>query len=669
MKYRSEIDGLRALAVIPVILFHAQFDLFSGGFIGVDIFFVISGYLITTIIHQEIKNNTFSIINFYERRIRRILPALFFVSLVCIPFAWLWLFPSDYKYFSKSLIAVNLFSSNILFWSESGYFSPSSELTPLLHTWSLAVEEQFYMFFPLILLLFRKARESTLLILLVIMSVLSLSFSEYSATHFPDANFYLLPTRIWELGAGAILAISLPHWRPVKPAIAQLLSLLGISMVIISIFLFDETIAIPSSFGLIPVIGTVLIIAYAAPQNIAGKILGWKPMVGIGLISYSAYLWHQPLFAFARIRSLNALSTETYLALSAATLVLAYLTWRFVEAPFRKKTGFNRLQIFSAATVISALFIGFGLFGYAKSGLPERLPSEVVRYDAHFSTELPERRDTCLIPPNGFATPPQKACIYNPNFHAQIALWGDSHAEAIAETLSHRLTPSKKGLVQLTYSDCPPVMGYKRSDRVSQCNRFNTETFQYIKNSPIQIVILLSRWVLPLNGERFNNQEGGVEHGKSLYGLPITKDSSFIHDKKRIPEVGKLYRATITALLDAGKKVVLIYPIPEVGWNVPKYLAKQQLYYESTKEQLSSSFTVFKQRSRNAYTQLGMLNKHENLLTIYPEKVFCNTAIQGRCMAELENKPLYFDDDHLNKIGSDMLSKEILDHLKTKGWL
>jgi hypothetical protein len=246
---------------------------------------------------------------------------------------------------------------------------------------------------------------------------------------------------------------------------------------------------------------------------------------------------------------------------------------------------------------------------------------------------------------------------------------GDSHAEAIAEVLSQHLTPSKKGLVQLTYSDCPSVMGYKRSDRVSQCHRFNTEVFQYIKNSPIQIVVLLSRWVLPLNGERFNNQEGGIEHGRNLYGLPLTKNDSFIHDKRRIPEVGKLYRATIKALLDAGKKVVLIYPVPEVGWNVPKYLAKKQLHYATTKEQLSSSFTVFKQRSRNAYTQLGMLNKHENLLTIYPEKVFCNTAIQGRCMAELANKPLYFDDDHLNKLGSDMLSKEVLDQMKSKGWL
>ncbi len=667
MKYRSEIDGLRALAVIPVILFHAKFDLFSGGFIGVDIFFVISGYLITSIIQQEIKNNTFSIIHFYERRIRRILPALFFVSLICIPFAWLWLFPDEYKSFSKSLVAVNLFASNILFWSESGYFSPASELTPLLHTWSLAVEEQFYMFFPLILLLFRKTRESTLLILLITIAVLSLMLSEYSSIHYPDANFYLLPTRIWELGAGAILAISLPHWKQVKPAIAQLLSLLGISMVIASIFFFDETIAIPSSFGLIPVIGTLLIIAYAAPQNITGKILSWKPMVSIGLISYSAYLWHQPLFAFARIRSLNALSTETYLTLSAAALVLAYLTWRFIEAPFRKKNKFSTPQVFSVAAIISALFIGFGLLGYAKSGLPERLPSEV--YNKHFSAELPARRDDCLIAPNDFSPPPKKECIYNANFQEKIALWGDSHAEAIAEKLAQRLAQDKKGLIQLTYSDCPPVMGYKRSDRVSQCNRFNTETFQYLKNSPIQTVILLSRWALPLNGERFNNQEGGIEHGRNLYGLPITKDTSFIHDKKRIPEVGKLYRATITALLNAGKKVVLIYPIPEVGWNVPKYLAKKQLHYATTKEQLSSSFAVFKQRTRNAYTQLGMLNKHPNLLTIYPEKVFCNTAIQGRCMAESDNKPLYFDDDHLNNFGSDMLTQEILEHIKSKGWL
>jgi peptidoglycan/LPS O-acetylase OafA/YrhL len=668
MKYRSEIDGLRAIAVIPVILFHAGFESFSGGFIGVDVFFVISGYLITTIIHNEIQSNSFSIVNFYERRVRRILPALFFITLVCIPFSWLWLIPSDFKDFSQSIVAVNLFSSNILFWRESGYFSAAADLKPLLHTWSLAVEEQFYLFFPLILLLFRKFRDSSLLVLLITISLLSLGVSEYAAKYHPNANFYLLPTRSWELGVGAILAISSSLWSAKKGFTAEILSCIGLIMVFFSIFLFDETVLMPSSIGLIPVIGTALIIAYSNSGNIVGKLLGWKPMVGIGLISYSAYLWHQPLFAFSRIRSTEELTPSIYIMLSFFSLLLAYLTWRYVEAPFRSKKKYSRLQIFSGATVISTLFIGFGLFGHFTSGIPDRLPSEVIAIEA-YSHEKPSRRESCLSDPSKYLNPPQEACIYNPGFSMNTAIWGDSHSEAIVDALSLSLLNKKEGIIQLNYSACPPVIGYRRSDKADQCNRFNIDAMKYITESKIQTVILVARWTLYLEGERFNNLEGGVESGGNVYGLPIMEDNSFIYSKNRIHEVGKLYRLTIESLLQAGIRVALIYPIPEVGWNVPKILAKKTLFNSSEKNNITTGYNVFKARSYNAYVQLDMLDEHPNLMRIHPESIFCNSVVMGRCIASLENRPLYSDDDHLNSIGSDMLSKVIVDHMVVKGWL
>ena len=668
MKYRSEIDGLRALAVIPVILFHAGFDMFDGGFVGVDIFFVISGYLITSIIHDEIRNDSFSIISFYERRIRRILPALFFVSLACIPFAWLWLFPVQYKDFSQDLVAVNLFSSNILFWLQSGYFAPASELKPLLHTWSLAVEEQFYVFFPLVLLLFRKFRDNSLLILLIIIALLSLGLSEYGARYYPKANFYLLPSRAWELGVGSILAISTPYLKQVKRSTAQVISFVGIGMVIYSIFFFDEAVPFPSSIGLIPVVGTALIIAYAKRETIVGKILGWRPIVGIGLISYSAYLWHQPLFAFARIRMLDRPTPEIYIALSFCALLLAYFTWRFIEAPFRNKDKFNRVQILSGALIISIIYIGFGLFGFFTSGIPGRLNNNIINY-SESSTDLPTRRKICFPWTNTFPLPPREECIYNTDFELKTAIWGDSQAEAIKDKLALNLSMEKTGLIQLTYSTCPPAIGFKVSHKTMECNKFNKKALEYLKNSNIETVILLARWTLYIEGERFNNMEGGLEPGVDVYGLPIAENNNFIDSKRRVPEIGKLYRSTIEVLLNAGKKVILVYPVPEVGWNVPIYGSKLLLHYPQKSEALSTSFDVFKMRSQNTYLQLDALNEHPNLLRVYPEKIFCNTVTTGRCIAELEKKPLYYDDNHLNSIGSDILTKEIIKHMKIKGWI
>ena len=206
MKYRAEIDGLRALAVVPVIFFHAGFELFSGGFVGVDVFFVISGYLITTILIEDLENQRFSLVNFYERRARRILPALFFVMFVCIPFAWMWMLPSQMKDFSQSLVAVSLFASNVLFWRESGYFDAAAEEKPLLHTWSLAVEEQYYVLFPIFLFLAWRYGKKRVFWMIVAMASISLLLSEWGWRNKATANFYLAPTRAWELFAGSIAA-------------------------------------------------------------------------------------------------------------------------------------------------------------------------------------------------------------------------------------------------------------------------------------------------------------------------------------------------------------------------------------------------------------------------------------------------------------------------------
>ena len=362
MKYRAEIDGLRALAVLPVILFHAGFEWFGGGFVGVDVFFVISGYLITTIIISEMAEGKFSIVNFYERRARRILPALFFVMVVCIPFAWFWLVPSDLVEFGHSLIAVSTFSSNFLFWSEAGYFGGPAELKPLLHTWSLAVEEQYYILFPIFIILTWRLGIKWILIILSFIFMLSLGVAQWGAYKIPSANFYLLPTRGWELLIGVFIAFYLKYNTYIKSYLVnQLLSLLGFSMIIYSIIVFNASTPFPSLYALIPTIGTGLVILCATPQTTIHKLLSLNFIVGVGLISYSTYLWHQPILAFARHAIEGEVHNLTVIMLCISSLFFGWFSWRFIERPFRQKSYLQRKFIFEFSLVGILFFSIIGI--------------------------------------------------------------------------------------------------------------------------------------------------------------------------------------------------------------------------------------------------------------------------------------------------------------------
>ena len=309
LKYRPEIDGLRAIAVLPVILFHAGIGIFDGGFVGVDVFFVISGFLITSIIVKDVEAGTFSFMAFYERRARRILPALFVVMICCLPFAWMWLLPRELIAFSTSVISVCLFASNFLFWRQSGYFDAAAELKPLLHTWSLAVEEQYYIVFPIAVLFLWRFGRNGVIVSLALVAVASLLLSEWSWRNAPDANFYLLPTRAWELMAGALCSFVAVGPRPTRD---NALSALGLAAILFSVFWFDETTPFPSIYATVPVAGTCLVLLFATSGTVSCTVLSTRALVGTGLISYSAYLWHQPLFAFARTRSLTEPSDSPY---------------------------------------------------------------------------------------------------------------------------------------------------------------------------------------------------------------------------------------------------------------------------------------------------------------------------------------------------------------------
>lgn len=379
MDYRREIDGLRALAVLPVILFHAGFESFSGGFVGVDVFFVISGYLITTIILAELEQGKFSIVNFYERRARRILPALFVVMLFCIPFAWFLLLPQDLLSFSKTLVSTSAFISNIFFWSERGYFGTATELKPLIHTWSLAIEEQYYLLFPLLLMIFFRSKylRNTAL---VILFVISFGLCIWLTPVHQDSAFFLLPTRFWELLVGSFVAIYLFEFSKNNEAstkyLDQFFGFIGLCLILFSVFYFDKKTLFPGYSAFIPVLGTALIIVFGTSRTYVGKILGFKALVFVGLLSYSAYLWHQPFLSFLRHSEVKLTATVSFVAV-AATFLISYFTWKYVEQPWRSK-AFSRRIVFTFGFAGLLMFSLFGLLGVLNKGFVERYSKEDV---------------------------------------------------------------------------------------------------------------------------------------------------------------------------------------------------------------------------------------------------------------------------------------------------
>ncbi|WP_425051861.1 acyltransferase family protein [Psychromarinibacter sp. S121] len=355
MRYRPEIDGLRAVAVLPVVLFHAGVPGFGGGYVGVDVFFVISGFLITGLLLQDIQDDRFSILTFYERRARRILPALFVVMAACIPFAVALMLPGDIALFGRSVLAAGTFWSNILFWLETGYFAPTAEELPLLHTWSLSVEEQFYILFPLILLALVRWRRSWLVPGLLAMALASFALALWGARAWPVANFFLSPTRFWELLAGALCTVAMPkvraHWLPAAA---------GLVMIAAAIAAYHGDLPFPSHYTLLPVAGTCLVLLFASEAEPVGRTLALRGPVAVGLVSYSLYLWHQPVLVFARMRWPDGLHWTALVALFALTGALAWLSWRFVERPFRQRDRVSRDAVFGLSLAAIGSFSALG---------------------------------------------------------------------------------------------------------------------------------------------------------------------------------------------------------------------------------------------------------------------------------------------------------------------
>jgi peptidoglycan/LPS O-acetylase OafA/YrhL len=663
VEYRREIDGLRAVAVLPVILFHAGFSFFSGGFVGVDVFFVVSGYLITSILIAELEQGNFSIARFYERRARRILPALFVVMLACLPFAYMWMLPSQLEDFSESLVTTVLSLSNIYFLSQVNYFAPDAELQPLLHTWSLAIEEQYYFLFPLMLLALRRFSLKTKAVCIFWLVVISFLFSEWAWRENSARSFFFTLSRFWEIGVGSICAF-FSVGRAQRSS--NVLSMAGLAMIVVSIFAYSDRIPSPSAYTLVPVVGTALIILFAAKETWVAQLLSLRGFVGIGLISYSAYLWHQPLFAFARLRSLTEPSYVLMGGLAVAALLLAWATWRYVEQPFRKRANpalVTQRSVFAASGAVGAVFIALGLAGYVGQGFNWRFSAEMLRYVEADNAKPPSPCD--YGPEDPVPKHPVNDCLFsNDEGNVNVLLAGDSHMLALSEVLGEALSSKKIGYYHASPTGCLPLRNMRPFGQISnrKCTEHNDVIYNYAARSGITTVVLASRFPWYLAGSQFDNGEGGVESGEAGWVDVAERIDSDANDDERQARVIAAYEQRIRELAEQFN-VVLVYPVPEAGWNVPNH-AFRIAYFSEENPTITTSYTVYRERALEVNALFDRLvSGLPNVYGARVHEVLCSEATD-RCVNADADAVYYNDDDHLNNEGARLVTPTIIEAIE-----
>jgi len=624
--YRPEIDGLRAIAVLAVVLFHARVRGFAGGFVGVDIFLVISGYLIAQLILRESDTGSFTLIGFYERRVRRILPALL-AMLAASGLAGLILLPADFKLFGESLTAISLFASNLLFWRWGGYFNLTDDATPLLHTWSLAVEEQFYILFPAFLLLARRGGLRMIWAALATAALGSFAYSVWATHGHAEAAFYSPLSRAWEFLAGALLASGVvPKPRRV---IGDMAAALGIGLIAYTALRLHDSSAFPGVNALAPVLGSVLILfGTEAPGSRVARALALRPLVAIGLISYSLYLWHWPLIVFG-----GYYAPEPYgpirIAMGLLAFPVAWLSWRYIELPFRKpRQLLSRRTLFISAVVASGVLALCGTAIYRTNGFPNRFDQTVQRLSergpepdygcANRSVEKMRRDTRCLI---GGAGP-------NPSF----VLWGDSHAAVYfpaLDALARRYGVSGYDAAKL---GCPPLIPIRardnrpekwmfRAEKIKDCDAHNEQVMEFLVEARPRVVLLAAEWSAYSGGKHV------------LAEAP---------DTDRLP-----FNASVEKLRALGIQVYVVQDVPSATLAEPRALAKAHLTGATVT--LEPNRAAYLRRDAAFRAMSSDLQQRGLIDVIDPALRLCDAQ---SCRVTQGGYPIYYDSNHLSARGA-----------------
>ncbi len=642
MEYRKDIDGLRALAVLPALFFHAGFAGFDGGYVGIEIFFVVSGYLITSIILSEQSKQKFSLVNFYERRARRILPALTLVLVVTTFVAYLLMPAYLLEWYSKSLLAVSLFFSNVYFFFTTGYFDPNAGEQPLLHMWSLSVEEQYYLIYPLFLMLFHQRLRKFLPWMVLFLTLASLAFAQYLANiGFHKMNYYHTSSRIWELMIGALIVLFSLDKKNYHAFIRQFMPLLGFLMIIFAVVMFDKHTPYPGLLTLVPVLGTCFIIVFANQASYVSRLLSLRPVVLIGLMSYSVYLWHHPVYAFLRMKTIGPPSFEAFVVAVGLSLLLGYLSWKFVEVPFRDKQRFSRRQIFMYALVSTIFLVSVALAGKHFEGFEQRFSLP----DYEFSTNYSEKRKACHTRGKNYLKP-ELACEYFGD-KVEWAVLGDSHSVEFAYALAKKLEPKGIGIKHLSFSDCPPSLLFESIN--PGCTAWFKESMDYlVTHDEIKNVVLAYRHSRFLFGEH-----------RYTYPLMPDENPNYLFEKSsrvRTASAARLlywksFKASVDQLIEAGKTVYILYPVPELPKEFGTAAMPMSVFSDKTLLDLDKATPIGYYFERQSYIleKLRELNYSNRIIKINPLPAFCDGSY---CSALKDEQALYIDDDHPSLYGA-----------------
>ena len=647
LTYRPEIDGLRALAVVSVIIYHLEFfflesKVLQGGFIGVDIFFVISGYLITSILIKEVSlKGKFSLLDFYERRARRILPALFVTISISIFFAWKYLIPSFFIQFVESAISSVFFFSNYFFYFEGLiYNNQESLLKPLLHTWSLSVEEQFYIFFPISLILINKFLNKKFFLFFILSFILSFFLSIYTTSINDNFSFFSTISRGWEFLAGSLLFYIQFNIKKIEFRYHNLFTLIGLICIFFSFIYFNENTFHPSIMTLIPVIGTCLIIFFAVEKSYVTKFLSNFFLVKIGLISYSLYLWHFPVFAFARNKN-EIISNFDKIELIFITIALSTLSYFFIERPFRNKKLISIKILITFISIFISFFIYFLIMTSKTNGFEGRFhvflnsnQSEKIEYS------LKDEKGTCFEREENF-------CNFNNTSHQAIILIGDSHAGILSKNL-YDITKNKNvNFISITRGSCIYLPSHQRLSIKSKkefwnCSSKSKDLIEKIIDSKKNPIIIIA--------------------GYYEAHLSENNSSTYFNESNLKPTQGLVN--SINDLLKNDNKVILVYPIPTPGFHVIKKLAKHvpKINFDADnflkKNPLFFSFSEYQLNNKRIINSFNSL-QHRNLIKIFPDKIFCDQK-NKTCKTHNGSDVFYRDEHHLTSRAVEILNKDIL---------
>jgi peptidoglycan/LPS O-acetylase OafA/YrhL len=648
------VDGLRAIAVLAVILFHAELGM-PGGYVGVDVFFVISGYLITSLILIELQKGSFKLADFWARRARRIVPALATVVLATLIAGWFILLPKDFAALGKSAVYQSLFAANLCFWKSSGYFAAAANAKPLLHTWSLAVEEQFYFFFPLILsglfLSFGIRTRAKFFLLFAVGIFTSLIVTLYVMAHFHTAAFFLLPTRAWELLIGSSLAVLPATSSEGHRLLREMTSCIGLLGILMPCFVYSNTTSFPGLAALPPCLGAALIVWSNGPSarrtstTVLKRILVSRPVVFVGLISYSLYLWHWPVLAFDRYYFLEPQTVGRKLAMIGISFFLAIVTWRFIENPFRKKrVCSDRKGIFRFAATMLATSLALGFMLIFMHGFPQRMPQQLWTTDPQDDfQDLKEMTTADIV--SGNLLP---FGMRGPSEPTRILLWGDSHAMAAFPAFDEALKRQGMAGQAAIHTATAPVIGYYLEAGQWGLNKealnFNAEVVSYVERKRIPNVVMVAFW------------------SQYTSDLSIPTESSSLGDlEPKTTSLRHALLATVEKLVSVGSQPWILLQVPAQPYDVPRLLLK----VSANASDLNQSRFCAKPSPYNGISGtdsefLAQL-KEAGARIIDPRPAFLNSK-RDLYQISLNGVFLYRDSNHLTASGSKMILVPVLEH-------